>query len=275
MFFNSYQNNIFVNRRRNSQTSIKILNDYTYKIAKSFLQKKQPIKLISSFSFRSYKPIKSNYINYTVLENNNKDNYLSRTSRENNNYTNSKNSKKFRIVNDYLKHNNSNSSYKTSFRNNDNKINVNKKFFLKKYDKMIDTNKQNEALLETKTNEPSFFEANEKDIPMKKFEKYRFIQSLNKKSGIPIGKRIKLLKEAKCSINQMKKNSFNSFSSYKSIFDDNNQNNYFDKSTIEKKKYKLIPFNNILDKKPIIIKHLEKPKLEVPKFININQINLF
>ena len=48
---------------------------------------------------------------------------------------------------------------------------------------MIDTNKQNEALLETKTNEQSFFESNEKDYQMKKFEKYRFIQSLNKKSG--------------------------------------------------------------------------------------------
>ena len=75
MIFNSYQNNLINIKRRNSQKTIKIINDYPYKLSKSLLKKKQSNQSLSSFSFKAYKPNQNNYINYTVLENKQKENY--------------------------------------------------------------------------------------------------------------------------------------------------------------------------------------------------------
>ena len=35
------------------------------------------------------------------------------------------------------------------------------------------------------------------------------------------------------------------------------------------------PYNDISDRKPMIIKHFPKPKLGVPKFININKMKIY
>ena len=63
---------------------------------------------------------------------------------------------------------------------------------------------------------------------------------------------------------------FNSFSSQKSIFNDSNQSNTLHLTSFRNSKYKGInAYNDISSKKPSIIKHFPKPKLGVPKFINI------
>ena len=94
---------------------------------------------------------------------------------------------------------------------------------------------------------------------------------------MPIFKRIKILKQAKNSINRIQKNIMNSSSSFKTFLDENNIsriNNY----SLEKKNFNGINhynikdynYNDISNKRPIIIKYLPKPKLSVPKFIIIN-----
>lgn len=100
------------------------------------------------------------------------------------------------------------------------------------------------------------------------------------KSSLPIFKRINILKEVKSSIDKIKKNKFNNSSSFKTMNDESLQskiNNY----SSEKNKYKISTYryksynDNMLNKKPIIIKHMPKPKLSVPKYNNINNIKIF
>ena len=74
---------------------------------------------------------------------------------------------------------------------------------------------------------------------------------------MPINKRIKMLKDFKCSINQMQKNSFNSFISYKSLFNYNDKQNSNNYPNFRNYKLKTIkPYNDISDRKPIIITSL-------------------
>ena len=96
---------------------------------------------------------------------------------------------------------------------------------------------------------------------------------------MPILKRIKILKEAKSSISKMQKNKSNNSSSFKTFFEESNisknNNDYSkNKNIFENDFYKEYYNNSIEKKKPIIIKYLPKPKLSVPKYININNINL-
>lgn len=288
MFFRSYQNNIIINRRRNSQNTINNIKEYSYKLSKPFYQKNQPNKSLSSNSFKSFRPSQNNYINYTVLENNERNNYISKTARESNDYFIKKNSKKFRIVNDYLEQfkkskiignsyktiiNNKSYTERTSYENNKNNQSYNniqqKKFY--GFLKIINKHK---GKLETKF----LYETKQKDNnnTICHFDKLKDIHNLNKKTAIPINKRIKMLKEAKYSITQMKKDSINSFNSYKTIFNYNDKQNTFNFASFRNQRLKYIkPYNDISDRKPIIIKHFPKPKLEVPKFININNMKIF
>ena len=289
MIFNSYQNNLINIKRRNSQKTIKIINDYPYKLSKSLLKKKQSNQSLSSFSFKTYKPNQNNYINYTVLENKQKENYISKTSRESNDYIIKKKSKQFRLVNDYLmnipKINYKGNSLKNFFNNksytertynssynkyqpyNNNTFLQNKFNLLLKND--IKENKGKEATLESNKEDNSI-------SSIAQFDKMNFKYKLNKNGNMPINKRIKMLKDFKYSINQMQKNSFNSFISYKSLFNYNDKQNSNNYPNFRNYKLKTIkPYNDISDRKPIIIKHFPKPKLGVPKFININKMNIF
>ena len=289
MIFNSYQNNLINIKRRNSQKTIKIINDYPYKLSRSLLKKKQSNQSLSSFSFKTYKPNQNNYINYTVLENKQKENYISKTSRESNDYIIKKKSKQFRLVNDYLmnipKINYKGNSLKNFFNNksytertynssynkyqpyNNNSFLQNKFNLLLKND--IKENKGKEATLESNKEDNS-------NSSIAQFDKKNFMYKLNKNGNMPINKRIKMLKDFKYSINQMQKNSFNSFISYKSLFNYNDKQNSNNYPNFRNYKLKTIkPYNDISDRKPIIIKHFPKPKLGVPKFININKMNIF
>ena len=290
MIFNSYQNNLINIKRRNSQKSIKIINDYPYKLSKSLLKKNQSNKSFNSFSYKTYKPNQNNYINYTVLENKQKENYISKTSRESNDSIIKKKSKEFRIVNDYLmnipkinykgnsmKNFFNNKSYtERTYNNNNSKYQsyklYNNNIFQNKFNLLINDTKQNKEKEET-------VESNKEDISnssITQFNKINFMHKLNKKANMPINKRIKMLKDFKYSINQMQKNSFNSFISYKSLFNYNNNQNSNNFAYFRNSKLKTIkPYNDISDRKPIIIKHFSKPKLGVPKFININKMNIF
>ena len=262
MIFKSYINKQFINSRRNSQTLIYNTSEHKNKLQTTFLNNKIPIKLLNSKSLKLYRPIQKNYINYTIITNNIEHNYKFTTLKEND--TLKKNTKTLRIVNDHLKYfsknklnnndsnriifNHKNYTYRTNYGKN----NLNKIVF-KKINKLIYDIKQDKDEIVSQINDTNMNESSKSDIyNMLKFEKLNFAHKLHKNSGVPINKRIKLLKEARNSINQLQKNSFNY-------------------PMIKTQRLETInPYNDISNKKPIIIKLFQKPKLNVPKFININ-----
>ena len=157
-----------------------------------------------------------------------------------------KNSKTLRIINEHFNQfskNNFNNSTKRIIFNHKNytdrinyeKNNVNKIAF-KKFYKLIYDIKQDKEEIESKINESNMNESSKSDVyNIKTFEKINLAHKLNKNKGIPINKRIKFLKEAKNSIYQMQKNSFNH-------------------SVIKTQNLEMIkPYNDISKKKPIII----------------------
>ena len=283
MIFRAYQNNPIKNKKRFSLKSIKIINEYPNKLSKLSLQKNKSVKLLSSSSFKSYRTNQNNYINYTALENTEKGNYLSQLSKKRNNFIIKKKSQQFKIVNDYLiklqKNNPLGNSHNVLFNNkyseektyniNNNKIQSFKSIFQKKYNKLINDIKEDK--LETRR----VYETDkENNLTNSNFDIFGSIRELNKKSGIPIHSRIQMLKDAKNSLNQMQKNSFNSFLFYKSMSDEQQISHNFD-SFRNSNLRQIKPYNDISDRKPIIIKHFPKPKLGVPKFININKMKVF
>ena len=283
MIFRAYQNNPIKNKKRFSLKSIKIINEYPNKLSKLSLQKNKSAKLFSSSSFKSYRTNQNNYINYTALENTEKGNYLSQLSKKRNNFIIQKKSQQFKIVNDYLiklqKNNALGNSHNVLFNNkyseektyniNNNKIQSFKSIFQKKYNKLINHIKEDK--LETRR----VYETDkENNLTNSNFDIFGSIRELNKKSGIPIHSRIQMLKDAKNSLNQMQKNSFNSFLFYKSMSDEQQISHNFD-SFRNSNLRQIKPYNDISDRKPIIIKHFPKPKLGVPKFININKMKVF
>ena len=282
MIFRAYQNNPIKNKKRFSLKSIKIINEYPNKLSKLSLQKNKSAKLFSSSSFKSYRTNQNNYINYTALENTEKGNYLSQLSKKRNNFIIKKKSQQFKIVNDYLiklqKNNALGNSHNVLFNNkyseektyniNNNKIQSFKSIFQKKYNKLINNIKEDK--LETRR----VYETDkENNLTNSNFDIFGSIRELNKKSGIPIHSRIQMLKDAKNSLNQMQKNSFNSFLFYKSMSDEQQISHNFD-SFRNSNLRQIKPYNDISDRKPIIIKHFPNPKLGVPKFININKMKI-
>ena len=286
MIFKSYINKRFSNNKRNSQISIYNSSELKNKLPLTFLPNKHPIKLLSSSIFKLYKPNQKNYINYTMLKSNKENNYKYNTSKEND--TMKKNSRTFRIINDHLKNFSKNDNSNSSSiifndkiytdRNNYEKNNINK-VALKKFNRIINDIKKDKEL-ESKINENNIIESYRNEIyKMLKYEKKNFVNKLNKNLGVPINKRIKLLKEAKCTINQLQKNSLNSISSYDSLYKQNTHKNNFNFSMIKTREFRVIKtyndLSNLSSKKPIIYKLLQKPKLNVPKFENINKMNIF
>jgi hypothetical protein len=98
-------------------------------------------------------------------------------------------------------------------------------------------------------------------------------------SGIPIDNKIKMLKERKNSIDKIIKNkSSSTLCSTKSIFGEESDKKFilelgqnFFKSISYKDNNKYYLNRN----KPVVIKYMAKPKLNVPKFKNVNNINIF
>lgn len=113
---------------------------------------------------------------------------------------------------------------------------------------------------------------------IQRYHKIKVNSVLN--SSIPIKKKINILKEAKSSIEKIKKNKINSSSSFRGFLDESNQSKFNNYSTEKSKYYNDISSynykdyydNNFAKKRPMIIKYMPKPKLSVPKFININNI---
>ena len=290
MFLKSFNKNQIINNQRNHHSSFSNINESSLKFSNSLAQNNRPNNLYGQFSFRMYKPNHCNYINYTLLKNNDTNSYINNTSRDRNNYAIKKNSNIFKIVNNntkfFLRNNKENNLYNNMINNKNfaektyhekkNRNQSTNNLFLQKFNKYIYNIKQDKEQFLSKANSDVLYIKN-KDEPnkMAKIEKLNFINKLNKNSGIPINKRIKILKQAKYSINQMKKNSFNSFASYKSMFNNDNKQNSYINSYMKNQRMKQIrTFKDISDRKPIIIKLLQKPKLTVPKFININKMKI-
>ena len=288
MIFREYQNNQIINKKKVIKKSFNTINPYSYKNNKIFLKNKQPDHLLSALPFKTFKSNPNNYINYTVLENNKKNNYIIKTEREIKNDSIKSNSIKFRIVNNHLdifqKHKKLGNSSKTMINNksyieriynkNNNQMKSYNNIFPKNFSGIFNTINNNNRKLETDL----LYQENQKyDKTTTKSDTLNFIHYLkNKKNIIPINTRIQILKDAKYSLNQMKKNSVNTFYSYKSLFNYTDKPNSFNLSSIRNKTLKQVkPYNIISDQKPIIIKHFPKPKLTVPKFININKMNIF
>ena len=263
MILTSYINKKSVFNRRISQRLIDNTNEHKHKLTAAFLKNKKPITIINSNSFKLFQPIQKNYINYTFIKNNVEHNYKYNTTREN--YSIKKNSKTLRIINDHFNQFSKNKSTtrilfnqkENTDRINYEKNNLNKKAFRKFY-KLIYDIKQDKEGVESKINDTNMNESSKSDIyNIRTFEKINLAHKLTKNNGLPIKKRIKFLKEAKISITQMQKSSFNH-------------------SVIKTQNLEMIkPYNDLSKKKPIIVKLFQKPKLNVPKFININKINVF
>ena len=103
------------------------------------------------------------------------------------------------------------------------------------------------------------------------------------KNFLPISKRIKVLKEARSSFNKSAKNNKNNSStSFRTGLEESQQSQI--SNYIIGKNSKIFDINNnnsnkpynkndINNRRPVIIKHIPKPRLSVPKFVNINFIN--
>lgn len=267
MIFREYQNNQIINKKKVIKKSFNTINPYSYKNNKVFLKNKQPDHLLSALPFKTFKSNPNNYINYTVLENNKKNNYIIKTEREIKNDSIKSNSIKFRIVNNHL-------DIFQKHKKLDNQMKSYNNIFPKNFSGIFNTINNNNRKLETDL----LYQENQKyDKTTTKSDTLNFIHYLKKKKNIiPINTRIQILKDAKYSLNQMKKNAVNPFYSYKSLFNYTDKPNSFNLSSIRNKTLKQVkPYNIISDQKPIIIKHFPKPKLTVPKFININKMNIF
>jgi hypothetical protein len=201
--------------------------------------------------------------------------------KENDNNYNMKNPMNFMNKDSKIKNNNNiyiNEEFHS--RNNISKISGNKS--IKNLDSFIQSKIEANDFLEIykdryKENEALINLVNEN---IKRYHKIKVNSVLN--SSIPIKKKINILKEAKSSIEKMKKNKMNTSSSFRGFLDDSNQsklNNYSSEKSkyfndISSYYYKDYYDNKFANKRPIIIKYMPKPKLSVPKFININNIEI-
>jgi hypothetical protein len=210
-------------------------------------------------------------------------NSLKSAKEDNNNYKSKKYSARIKTYN--------NDYYNEEVFNRDNLSKFSNKISFKNMDKCYTDNiKTVPSKLETN----DFFEITESSVKTNyefgnlykdnnyniNYNNFNINSMIKFKSSIPIFKRINILKEVKSSIDKIKKNKFNNSSSFKTMNDESLQskiNNY----SSEKNKYKISTYryknynDTLLNQKPIIIKHMPKPKLSVPKYNNINNIKIF
>lgn len=230
--------------------------------------------LESEYPKKGKKTLNNNYINFKSLKSAKEDN------------TNNKSTKYSGSIKTY-----NNDYYNEEVLNRDNLSKFSNNISFKHTDKFyIDNIKTIPSKLETN----DFFEITENSVKTNdefknlyrdnnyniNYNNFNINTMIKFKSSLPIFKRINILKEVKSSIDKIKKNKFNNSSSFKTMNDESLQskiNNY----SSEKNKYKISTYrfksynDTMLNKKPIIIKHMPKPKLSVPKYNNINNIQIF
>lgn len=231
-----------LNSNKNKKPKLTIVNDYL----KSFQKTSNNWKNSLIFSKESNINFKSsrNIFNNTSKENNFNKNYYNEEVASKNNIS--------KISNNF--------SFKT-FLNDNNNISTQSK--IEPYDLMETNNEKSSANYNTNN-----------------FSRLKIRSVI--KSNMPIFKRIKILKEAKSYIDKMQKKKINSTSSFKTFLEESSSTSKFYNYSLEKNKnnfeinnyeeyYSNNAFNN---KKPIIIKYMPKPKLLVPKFVNINSVKI-
>lgn len=230
--------------------------------------------LESEYQKKGKRALNNNYINFNSLKSSKEDNT---------NYKSTKYSGSIKTYN--------NDYYNEPFFNRDNLSKFSNNISFKHTDKFF-TEKIKTIPSKLETND--FFEFTENSVKTNdefknlyrdnnyniNYNNFNINTMIKFKSSLPIFKRINILKEVKSSIDKIKKNKFNNSSSFKTMNDESLQskiNNY----SSEKNKYKIKTYryksyhDTMLDKKPIIIKHMPKPKLSVPKYKNINNIQIF
>ena len=306
MFFNSYSNINLKNKRNYKELYNKNFYYKTGAINNNSFSKPLENNIMTS------KPKKNNYINYTFSEKNYKLIHKNKSFNFYHKLDNNKRNKKpkLTIVNDFFKcfqksSNNwinpilfskkSNINYRSS--RNITKSNIMKEsHFNNNYFEEV-TNRDNISRINNNNISTKYFLNENIGETQSKIDSYDFMDIYKEKyiklneelkkinifskgnintkfnKHLPIFKRLKVLKEAKNSIDKIRKNKINSSSSSKAFFEESNIsrliNNYSERNKIN---YKDSYISSISSKKPIIIKYNPKPKLSVPKFININNI---
>ena len=229
------------NSKINKNKSLIIVNDYLKKYNNSF----------------------NNLINYVKLSKENNINYYS--SKDNKMKRNHQMNEKYAFYD----------SYNNEDINNENISKISKNISSRKTENLLNdtvlrgfpSQKGSSGFLEF-CNENSFrSNNNSKKISEDKMHmNYRFKINSIIKSSLPIFKKINILKEFKNSLNKIKKNKFNSSSSFKTFYDESNQSknsNYSgekNKFEISTYRYKDYFVNNIFNNEPVTIKHKNKPK---------------
>ena len=270
---NNYINYTFSDKKNKYIHNNKSTKNYHKKLNSGYSNKKK-LTIVNDY-FKKFQKTSSNWVNSLKLSKENNINYISSKNFSNNIF--SRNiinniSREFNINNNY---------YNEEIINKDNISKISNNMSLKTF--LNDNNGQTQSKNEPYDNMDTLKEKSVKlnDEIKNLLENTNNISKIKIHSVIntsmPIFKRIKLLKQAKNSINRIQKNIMNSSSSFKTFLDENNIsriNNY----SLEKNNFNGINhynikdynYNDISNKRPIIIKYLPKPKLSVPKFININ-----
>ena len=307
MFYNPYSN-FHIKSKKNSSNKL-INNNYsTTPLLNS--------NILTKELQNNYLPLTSrpkNYINYTFLDKNK--NYIlkakpTKTYHKKALHSHLNKRPKLTIVNDYLKSfqktssnwlnslkltKENNINYKGS-RNINNNPNKDTNFNINNYNNYFNeetTNRDNISKISNNLSYKTFLNENNGSTQTKiepyeemkmagtgnisDYSKVKIRSVIN--SSMPIFKKIKVLKEAKCSINKFKRNNKVNFSSsFKTFFEESNTSkNSLDKikNIFEINNYKEYYFNNNIDnKRPIIIKYMPKPKLSVPKYSYVNSMKL-
>ena len=307
MFYNPYSN-FHIKSKKSSSTKL-IHNNYsTTPLLNS--------NILTKALQNNYLPLTSrpkNYINYTFLDKNK--NYIlkakpSKTFHKKALHSHLNKRPKLTIVNDYLKSFQKSSSnwvnslkltkenninFKAS-RNIDNNPNKEANFNFNNYNNYFNeetTNRDNISKISNNLSYKTFLNENNGSTQTKiePYEEMKIVGTGNISdyskvkirsvinSSMPIFKKIKVLKEAKCSINKFKRNNkVNCSSSFKTFYEESNTSkNSLDKikNIFEINNYKDYYYNNNIDnKRPIIIKYMPKPKLSVPKYSNVNSMKI-
>ena len=306
MFFNSYSNINFKNKGKYR----KIINNHFYYKTGS-LNNSLFSKILQN-NILTAKPKQNNYVNYTFSEKKFKFLHNTKTTNIHKKVLNTKRNQrpKLTIVNDYFQSlqkatNNWRNSLKFSKESNINykssrnfgQNNIIKEINLynnnNNYNNEVLTNRDNISKFSHNNSTKSFLNENfgayqskndflniHKERYIKLIDELKIINNFSKKKinsvfnkPIPICKKLKILKEAKNSIDKITKSRINSSSSFKALFEESNISNNNEIKSYHYKDYNG-NISNISSKKPVIIKYNPKPKLTVPKFVNINNIQV-
>ena len=254
----NYINYTFLDKNKNYILKAKSSKTYHKKALQSHLNKRPKLTIVNDY-LKSFQKTSSNWVNSLKLTKENNINF--KASRNIDNNPNKEANFNFNNYNNYF-------NEETTNRDNISKIsnNLSYKTFLN------ENNGSTQTKIEPYEEMKIVGTGNISD-----YSKVKIRSVIN--SSMPIFKKIKVLKEAKCSINKFKRNNkVNCSSSFKTFFEESNTSkNSLDKikNIFEINNYKDYYYNNNIDnKRPIIIKYMPKPKLSVPKYSNVNSMKI-